>query len=84
MTIQQYADLYRAAARATKSERLRKTYTETAQVLEAQAKAFNQLYDLVKSACTNDDLAPLREFVIKLESAKETLKQEFRNRLRGN
>ena len=58
MTIQQYADMYTAAAHTTKSERLRKTYLETAQMMEAQAKAFNQLYDLVKSACEDGNLAP--------------------------
>ena len=68
-----YIELYKTAALTAKSERLRKLYTETAQLIEAQAKAFNDLYNRVQLCCQENDFTALREYVTKLEAAKKKL-----------
>lgn len=67
--------MFRAAAEISASERLRKLYGETADVLTAMEKAYNDLHAAADLAVQKGNLAPLRAHLGKVEAMRKKMEE---------
>lgn len=75
ITIAQRAALFRCAAKASESKRLQLMYSETADVLEAQAAAYNDLYAAANCAIQEGVLTALRIHIRMVEDRKKHMQE---------